>query len=184
MLERLHERKELILGGSFAIIGIVLLLLAIPFVTNWSQILALSQSPGHPPTTCGTTANGAECLVQITWWAPPDPYPLIAAYGIAVPLVTALTVWILRAAKVQTLRYRRWSRAAVVLLLGSMGWVGGSIATGFALDWLSIPIETWYRTLFLVSVAVAPPIVLGVGTAYLGWGIRHRLSQRPRASAG
>lgn len=187
MLERLRSRPGLLLGITLVVVGSVLLVLGLPFVTVWLQILSLEQAPGHPATSCGTAAGGASCQFFINIWAPPDPWVLVGAYGVAIPVVLASAFWMLRSLRgkpASTPKHRRWTRAAGLLLMGTMAWTGAFIVAGFTLDWLSIPVPPWGHYLFLASLVVAPTILLGVGAAHLGAEGRRRLSGRFRAAPG
>ena len=187
MLERLRSRPRLLLGITLIIVGSVLLVLGISFVTVWLQILSLEQTAGHPPTSCGPAAGGGYCQFVINLWAPPDPWVLVAAYGVAIPVVFASAWGMLRSLRrgaASTPTFRRWSRAASWLLMGTLTGVGAFIVAAFALDWLSIQVPLWIHYLFLASLVVAPSIFLGVGAACVGAEGRRRLSGRSRAARG
>jgi hypothetical protein len=188
MLRVLGHRQWLLLGLVCIATGIVLLIVAVPFVQGWLWILAQHGPFVPPPGQCGYAGSGASCpITTYILVQPPSPYLVLGAYAVATPVIFAVA-WIsyrgLRTALAQDRAKSRFPRITNLLLVGATGWVALFIIAGFVLDWLAIPIVPWIQYLFFVSILIAPSVDIGVGAAYVWTDARRWLSERPPAGPG
>lgn len=182
MRERRRAHRSLIVILALVLAGSSLLVLGLPFVSGWLAFLNRVPNP-TPPPICG----GNQCIITIALLTPPDPYPLLTAYTLAIPSMIAIGWWIRKAPRSERRigeKAPRVLRSSGVLLIGAMAWMGLFIATGFAMDWLAIPVLPSVRDAFLASVLGAPSIVLGVAAVYVWSEWRRRLSGRSPAAPG
>lgn len=156
-------------------IGAVLLATGLVWTLSW---LAIANPFVQPSPVC---CPACYCTARIARLVlPPNPLPLLLAYGIAVPSLMTMGARL----AIRGVPASKASRFAGWLLFGTMAAIGSYT---LALLTLNLPFVegttgTTWLLISIVTFLAVPALVLGSGAVLLTEMLRDRFTRRPRVS--